>query len=221
MDYIKQVHRLYWKDWRFASSLVYGLIILIIGITASYFAIIYATESSSSSVTDIILSNIPVFDVDMIFIYGPVIFFVIVGVYAFLYEPYRVPFGFKSIGIFLLIRSVFISLTHIGPFPTHIHIVSTSIFAVFTTGNDLFFSSHTGLPFLVALVFWDNKIIRYFSILSSIFFGIIVLMAHLHYSIDVFAAFFITYSIFVICQKIYKEDHHVSVNGIQDLKTAE
>ncbi|MCX6718886.1 MAG: hypothetical protein NTZ38_00710, partial [Candidatus Taylorbacteria bacterium] len=139
MEYLKKVHRPYWQDKRFGNSFAMGIILLLTGVLVSYFAIIYATESSSSPVTDIILSNIPVFDVDMIFIYGPVIFFVIVGIYAFLYEPRRVPFSLKSIGVFLIIRSAFISLTHIGPFPTHISITSTSIFSVFTTGNDLFF----------------------------------------------------------------------------------
>ena len=206
MGHSLQSHKLLWRNKKFIKSLVVGLIFLIIGISATFFAIIYATESSSSSVTDIILSNIRTFDIDAIFIYGPVLFWVLIIVYIALFELEKIPFTLKSVALFLIIRSSFISMTHIGPFPSQIHIGSSGIFSVFTTGNDLFFSSHTGMPFLIALIFWDNKPMRLFSIFASIFFGIIVLMGHLHYSIDVFAAFFITYTIFHIAKKIFKKD---------------
>lgn len=64
--------------------------------------------------------------------------------------------------------------------------------------NDLFFSAHTGLPFLLALEFWDNKILRYIFLLSSLGGATLVFLGHIHYSIDVLAAFFITYSVFQI-----------------------
>jgi hypothetical protein len=38
-------------------------------------------------------------------------------------------------------------------------------------------------------------------------FGVIVLLSHLHYSIDVFAAFFITYSIYHIALKLFDRDY--------------
>jgi len=47
-----------------------------------------------------------------------------------------------------LIRALFISLTHIGPFSTHIVISFTGIIgSIFGSGADLFFSGHTGLLF--------------------------------------------------------------------------
>lgn len=184
------------------------------GIAATYLAIIYATEKASNSVTDIILSNIRVFDVDGIFIYGPVLFWIIIGAYIFFFEPKKIPFTIKSIAVFLLTRSIFLTLTHIGPFPDRIQIYSTGIFSVFTTGNDLFFSSHTGFPFLMALIFWDNKYLRIFSLIASLIFGTVVLLGHLHYSIDVFAAFFITYTIFHLNEKLFKKDREIFINGI-------
>ena len=47
---------------------------------------------------------------------------------------------------------------------------------------------------------------RIFFTAVAIFFGIIVLMGHLHYSIDVLSAFFITYSIYHIAKFLFKED---------------
>ncbi len=197
-------YRSCFREKGFASSLALSFLLLFVGIVVTWFAIVYATDHSSNSVTDIILSNIPVFDVDGIFVYGPVIYWVIVSFYL-LSHPKKIPFSLKTIGIFLLIRSAFISMTHIGPFIPN-YTTSGGILGVFTTGNDLFFSSHTGLPFLVALVLWKDKYIRYFSLAASVFFGVIVLLAHLHYTIDVFGAFFITFSIFSIAKVFFKKD---------------
>ena len=179
----------------------------------TYFAIVYATKSSSGPVTDIILNNIPVFDVDQIFVFGPVMFWVIIAIYLF-FNPQKFPFTLKGIATFNLIRSLFLIMTHIGPFPTHLLINGTGILGVFTSGNDLFFSGHTGLPFLMALMFWNKKFLRLFCLIASFFFGAVVLMAHLHYTIDVFAAFFITYTIFHLAKVFFRKDHQVFLNGL-------
>ncbi|MFH1192740.1 MAG: phosphatase PAP2-related protein [Candidatus Jorgensenbacteria bacterium] len=193
------------KDKKFLVSVAAGLLFLAASIVVAFFAIVYSTERASGPVTDFILSNIPVFDVDGIFLYGPFIFFALVAAYL-AFEPRKIPFILKSIALFTVIRSVFISLTHIGPFPVHAQVATSGIWGVFTSGADLFFSSHTGLPFLLALAFWDVRYMRYFCLAVSIIFGAVVLLAHLHYSIDVFAAFFITYTIFTIAKKLFRRD---------------
>jgi len=40
----------------------------------------------------------------------------------------------------------------------------------------------------------------------AIFFGVVVLLGHIHYSIDVFSAFFITYSIFHMAKYLFKNE---------------
>ena len=77
----------------------------------------------------------------------------------------------------------------------------------FTFTGDMFFSAHTGLPFLAALLFWQNKIWRYVFLISSLIFGATVLLGHLHYSIDVFSAFFITYGIYHLAIKFFPKDY--------------
>ncbi|HBB03313.1 TPA: hypothetical protein DCZ39_00140 [Patescibacteria group bacterium] len=62
------------------------------------------------------------------------------------------------------------------------------------------------MPFLMALIFWKNKLMRYAFILAAMSFGIIVLLGHLHYSIDVLAAFFITYTINHFNELLRKKD---------------
>ena len=189
----------------FIKSFVTAFLLLIISLFVNFYASMYATKVASTPVTDIILSNIRVYDVDMIFVYGPWIFWLFITVIT-ISKPFRIPFIVKSIALFVLIRSVFITLTHIGPFPTATLIEPSRFISDFTSTGDLFFSAHTGLPFLMTLVFWKDKIIRYITLSASVFFGAVVLMGHLHYTIDVVGAFFITYTIYSIAGVFFKND---------------
>lgn len=116
------------------------------------------------------------------------------------------PFLIKTVALFIIIRAMFVSLTHIGPYPLKLTLESGMLNFI-TQGNDLFFSGHTGLPFLIALIFWDHLYLRILFLVSSVIFGAIVLLSHLHYSIDVFAAFFITYTIYHIALKFFHKDY--------------
>ena len=198
-------HFSHFYDKRFFWSFIFSIVLLIVSLYISYYATIYATKVASAPVTDIILSNIPVYDVESIFIYGPWIFWIALFLMT-ITKLYRIPFAVKNISLFILIRSVFITLTHIGPFPTATLIEATKAITTFTSTGDLFFSAHTGLPFLMALVFWKDKTLRYLLLATSLFFGAVVLMGHLHYTIDVVAAFFITYTIYSISCMLFKKD---------------
>jgi len=204
-----QLYKKYFTDKSFLISLASGAVLLAASLVAQFFINGYVTSASSSPVTDIILSNTRVYDVDGIFVWGAVLL-AFVAVFVGLKRINCLPFGLKSVAVFVLIRSVFVSLTHIGPFPTHVLISSTffnrEAFDGIFTGNDLFFSGHTGLPFLLALMFWDDKMLRYIFLGFSFILGTAVLLGHLHYSIDVLSAFFITYAIFDICKFFFKKD---------------
>lgn len=191
---------------RFIVSFVVAVLFLFASLIGNFYAGIYATHNASNYVNDIVLDNIPVFNVDLSFVYGPALIWAVV-ILLCLHEPKRAPFVLKSIALFVIIRSGFITLTHIAPFPDHSAVDYTSDFIKkFTFGGDLFFSAHTGLPYLMALVFWEKPALRWFFILSAIYFGIIVLLGHLHYSIDVASAFFITYAIFHLSEFFFKKD---------------
>ncbi len=218
LENLKSHYREQFSDRRFLRSLAAGFGLLFLSLVANYFGALYAFKRASNHVEDIILSNIPTFDVDAIFMWGPLVFWIILSAFL-LYDPKKIPFTLKSVALFVLIRSFFISLTHIGPFPDHISLdaynptwlatyleTNPAFTFIFTSGADLFFSGHTGIPFLMGLTFWKNRLIRIFCILASIFFGIIVLLGHLHYSIDVAAAFFITYTISRIAAYIWRAD---------------
>jgi hypothetical protein len=197
--------KLHCTDRSFLANLLISILLLIISLFINFYAGLYATKSASNSVTDIILSNIRVYDLDGLFIYGAIIMWIFITL-VLIAEPKRIPFTLKAVSLFVVIRSIFISLTHIGPFPTQVIMSTSKVMEKFAFGGDLFFSGHTGLPFLMALIFWHNRYLRWIFIGASLMFGAVVLMAHLHYSIDVLSAFFITYTIFHIALYLFKKD---------------
>lgn len=211
MDFIKK-YKNYLADRYFVWSLVLGILFLAFSLFINYWSCVYATIRQSNYVTDIILSNIPVYNVAGIFIYGiiAVITFVF---FLILFKPRTALFVIKSSAVFILFRSIFMSLTHIGLYPNIIS-ADLDIFKGITSGGDLFFSGHAGFPFLMALIFWRDKVLRYSFIFISVGLGIVALLGHYHYTIDVLSAYFITYGIYHICLKFFKKDYKIFLNGI-------
>jgi hypothetical protein len=202
----------------FLFSSCTSILLFIASLLITSYAITYSGIFASNSVTDLILSNTRVYSVDGIFVYGGVLL-VIFSTLVIFSKPRYIPFAIKTVALFCIIRSGFVLLTHISPFPEHIAMASSyfttsALFKTFFTGDDLFFSAHTGLPFLLALVFWESIPLRLIFIAISLLFGTVVLLGHLHYSIDVAAAFFIVPTIYTIAKKLFCEDLEISSNAL-------
>lgn len=121
-------------------------------------------------------------------------------------------------GIVSLVRGVCIALTSIGaPDPAHIGSgIGTRTFAsayldllspigVFGENSahayltqDLFFSGHAATTFLLVLYLWDKPRLRALAIVAHVVMVCAVLLAHLHYSIDILAAWAFTFAIFAL-----------------------
>lgn len=204
----RQFFKDYRKKWtpEILNSAAMSLIFLTFGLVINYLANLYAYYHAGNSVGDIILDNIPQFDTSWIVIYGAIGLVLLMAIILFR-RPKYFSFVVKSISLFIIIRAFFISLTHIAPVPGGVLLSSSELLEKFSLGKDMFFSGHTGLPFLFALIFWPNKFLRYLFIVISIVFAFAVLLGHFHYSIDVFAAYFITYAIFHIAVQFFKKDY--------------
>ena len=199
-------HKSFWSDKRLFAEVIIGIVLLFLSLYATYWANIYAVRRASSSVTDILLDNIPVVDVDFLYSAGPAIFIIIVAIVAF-QDPRRISFILKSTALFFLIRSAFMVLTHIGPPQDMLISSSSDFFHKLSSGDDLFFSAHTGYPFLIALIFWKHNRLKDLFFTLSIIGAVIVILGHYHYSIDVFSAFFITFGVFQIAKKFFEKDY--------------
>lgn len=205
MKRIIEKHKYYWSQKDFWESIILGLLFLAGSLFFNHLVSAYVDKSAGAYVQDILLDNLPVLNVDWIINDGVIVFSLFIIVYTFIH-PKKVPFILKSIALFIFIRSIFITLTHLGPAPNRSYLNPDDFLIRINVGRDMFFSGHTGLPFLLALIFWENKIVRYVSLAASLVFGSAVLLGHMHYSIDVFGAFFITYTIFCISRKFFVAD---------------
>lgn len=206
MNSIFEKHKSYWSQKSFLFSALLAFLFLALSLSINYAAGNYATKVASNGVTDIILDNVPVMDMDGIYIYGSLLFGLFMAI-LLIKEPKQIPFIIKSAALFYLIRAIFLSLTHIGPILQQAPPIPGALYRNLVFGADYFFSGHTGLPFLMALSFWSNKYLRNIFLATSFIFGASALLGHYHYSIDVFAAFFITYSIFHIAKWLFAKDY--------------
>lgn len=210
---IAQRHRTHWSDPFARQATLTSLVVLAVSLVVQYYAIAYATAVASNPATDIFLSNVPIWDIDGVYVYGLILFITFIVLLLFA-NPKEAPFVIYSFALFLFIRSFFNSLTHIAPYPIPSSPDFNSTMKRIFFGGDLFFSGHTGSPFLMALIFWNEKVLRYVFWGLSIFFGIVVLLAHLHYSIDVAAAFFITYAIYHIALQVFPRSYELFKSDI-------
>lgn len=206
MNHIIEKHKFHWSRKEFLLSTLSAFLLLAGSLIINYTAGNYANKMASNVVTDIILDNVPIMDVDGIFVYGAILFGLFLVLILFK-EPKQIPFIVKSIALFVFVRAIFISLTHIGSIVQQLPPDPNIFYRNLVFGADYFFSGHTGLPFLMALSYWGSKYLRNIFLAVSIIFGAGALLGHYHYSIDVFAAFFISYSIFHIARWLFSSEY--------------
>jgi hypothetical protein len=160
------------------------------------------------AVGDLFLDVLPMVDLRYIYIYGIVIVMAVIWVYVLVRRPDLLPFGLKFFAAVFIVRTLFIILTHLGP-PEGFYIPAiTGEFAFWPLShllhsNDLFFSGHVSYPFMGALLLRQNKFMFWFLLSASIVMGATVLLMRIHYSIDVFAAFFIVYGLYSAVRRIF------------------
>ena len=194
------------SDRSFYFQFLVGILFLLISVVLNFVTNSYTALHASSAVSDLFLDNLPIVNVEEIFLEGMMILIAFVVFLGFSH-PKRIPFILKSSALFIATRSFFMILTHLAPPVGDALFLSGNVVQRFMSGADLFFSGHTGYPFLMALIFWEQRSLRIFFIAASLFFGAAVLLGHIHYSIDVFSAFFITYGIFKLATVFFKRDH--------------
>jgi hypothetical protein len=211
---IAREYRVVWNTPGYVVAVIVSVMVLSGALYVNFWAIDKATDEAGPQVQDLILSNFRAFEVDEWFVYGT---FFVVGFAALvvLSQPRSLPFVLHGLTLFMLVRSGFTLLTHLGPPEAH---YSSSFGATITNaffGSDQFFSGHTGMTFLAALAYWHAPWIRNTFLAASAYFVVIVLLGHIHYSIDIASAFFITYGIYKIVLRVFEREYSLFVTDLQ------
>ena len=185
-----------YRDWRkelreYKYFIFLSLMVFVIATFIDYLSGVYVTSAQTAHVPDLILDHIGPVDVSFLFVWGYIAFFSLLFIYPIFLHVRTLHIVISQFSLLIMLRAVFVLLTHLQTPPEAIVVEFPWKFQILSFQNDMFFSGHTAIPFLGFLLF-DGKI-RYFFLCGSIFMGTVVLLMHLHYSIDVFSAFFITY----------------------------
>jgi membrane-associated phospholipid phosphatase len=178
---------------------------------ANLYELAYSLRPTSTYVGDLLLDNLPVVNLNFIIIECALVC-IVAGVVYVLLNPRYVLFSLKALALLIATRALFVSLTHVGIYPGNIDpgyglFESVYMYLNFQTG--FFFSGHTALPILMALIFWETYPARVVFLSLSVVFAVAVLLAHIHYSIDVLAAPFMAYGIFKIAQYFFPRDYEL------------
>jgi hypothetical protein len=187
--------------WR---GIVFAIWLLSLAIVMNYVVGNYSNIRKGTVVQDLILDNIPTLNLGGLFIWGIFLFIAVLILYPLFFNVTYFPFVLAQLAFLLVIRNCFILLTNTQLPTDHLIINFPPIMNNWNFQNDLFFSGHVAIPFLGFLIFRKEKI-KYFFLIGSILMAATVLLTKLHYSIDVFAAFFITYASFQLGKYFLKK----------------
>jgi len=125
-----------------------------------------------------------------------------------LMKPFKLMLALQTYGLMVIFRAIAMYLTPLNP-PNGIILLDDPFVQLFGQGEiltkDLFFSGHTATLFLLFLL-TENKKLRMIFLASTIVVGACVLFQKVHYSIDVFAAFFFTFLVFRIIKYFHRTE---------------
>jgi membrane-associated phospholipid phosphatase len=144
--------------------------------------------------SDLILDNLPVIDLSLVYDIVCLIPIFLMFVYIVHKKDYnRIPFILLMVGLFYLVRGVFIVLTPFGNPPMFGG--SDPLFNGFSKYElGVYPSGHTGNVFMLFLLVKDSLYKKIILICLTIVI-ITLLLSHGHYSIDIFSGIFFAYAI--------------------------
>ncbi len=157
----------------------------------------YIQQRSGIVINDAVLDAVPASDVSI-----PIFIFIWSSAVLILFTAIQNP---ETLSIFMLayvqlslIRIMSISIFPLQTPPGLIPLtdpLANHFYGVNFITKDLFFSGHTSALFLMFLC-QKNKVFRYYTLLASVCVGMLVLVQHVHYTIDVIFAFPFAYLCF-------------------------
>ncbi len=190
-----------WQGKFFTVRTWVGLLALLIASLFDLFVGHYVdSQTYGQSPHDIILDFLPVLHLQFfsttVFLAVMLIYFL----YPTIYRPEKAGWVFLHTGLLIVIRNITIALTHM-PLPDGaLPLVTPFPFMGLTFSHDLLFSGHVAMPFLGYLLYRKEKLGTFFLYTSGVM-GAVVLFMHMHYSVDVWSAFFFAYGSFRIGER--------------------
>jgi len=196
-----------WKNFSSKKTNISSLVIAVISvvITLSLFSrfILLVEERKGVSFIDPLLTFFNAIDLN-IFIFSLIYISLISGLIYLSGHPRDLLIALVAYIILVWVRMLMMYVLPLDPPPGTINLQDPIVFLIGTgkpVTRDLFFSGHTSTLFLIFLCV-KNKTLKPIFLAATVFVGIAVMLQKAHYSVDVFAAPFISYAAYKISEKI-------------------
>ena len=128
--------------------------------------------------------------------FGLIYFGLITALISLSFYPDKLMLALQSYGLVALFRVTAMYFLPLNP-PAHIIPLKDPVVELFGNGHtllrDLFFSGHTATMFIFFLTA-QNKTLKIIFLISTVLVGACVLVQHVHYTVDVVIAPFVTYT---------------------------
>jgi len=201
---IKQNWQSAWSGKKFKYILFLGIISLVSVVVFTYFFFDYVQNRTGGVVmNDWVLKMIPAKDVSI-----PIVFFEASVIILFLIRCISNPTMFITFLIayvFILIsRNITIDITQLRVPTGSIDFkdpIAGVIYRSKLIDRDLFYSGHVSLLFLFYLCS-SSKADKYYILFAMISVSILLLVQHIHYTVDVVCAPFFAYGCFWLAKKL-------------------
>jgi len=192
---LKEIWRPKLSDKNFRIRFIVSLIILAVSLSSIAMFLVYNETRQGFSFDDPLLNLFKPIDLTwftFVLLYSSLI----IALYSISYYPEVFITALQSYALIMFFRLTTIYMLPINAPETIIPLTDPFV-ELFGGGQtfyrDLFFSGHTATMFLLYLTN-PNKIMRYFFLAAAVLVGSFVLLQHVHYTIDVLAAPFFTFT---------------------------
>ena len=176
-----------------------GLISLIAGMELNFVSQSYLNNyvnegRSLPGLSDLILDNLPFYDVSLLYDLFSIISVFVVVIYIVHKKDYKsIPFFLLMCGIISIVRGIFIVLTPLGNPP--LFTGSNTLFNGFSKYEfGVYPSGHVGNAFLLFLMV-KNRWYKFIILFCLLIIIISLFLAHAHYSIDILSGLFFAYAL--------------------------
>jgi membrane-associated phospholipid phosphatase len=197
--------KLNWKKFfknkkRKVELLLTTVLLAVVLISFSQF-LLFVEDRTGATLSDPILNLFSPIDLTWL-IFAFIYLSLLIAIVELVKEPERLILALQCYGLMVIFRSIAMYLMPLEA-PLTLLPLNDPFVQFFGEGNilekDLFFSGHTATLFLLFLLM-DKRSLKIIFLIFTLLVGISVILQHVHYSIDVFAAPFFAYTSYrIVC----------------------
>ena len=201
----KEKWQIAWQSTTFRKKFIVGFSLLVVILSLFPFFFQLIEKRNGILLNDLVLVRMPSHDVSIsifIIIWTTSLLIIVRGIqYPDIFLEFLWAYVFLCLS-----RMLSIALVPLDPPRDLLPLadpISNAFYGHEFVTKDLFFSGHTATVFLIAYCL-RKKADKLFALLASILIGILLLIQHVHYTIDVIAAPLFAYLIYFISRRIIK-----------------